>query len=238
MSFNVYICCWCNTVSFYSLCISSSGGVRPGSRRQWAAREHGSRRWRKNSSYEKEMCCDGQEVLGNRTSERSVFVGHFTTFLNVFLLNYKYVVRRHWLILAIVLFQSAVCDFLFFFVGFKYINFCHILFFSVFPWWSFMTTTAMCCVQVNQKILNRLHQVQRITRRLKKERRYMTSCRYLKVFFFLCGWTFLPEGLPENSADLQRFLMKTLDHHGDDYRNAQLTILLEVRFRDIKMLQN
>ncbi|XP_038140124.1 TCF3 fusion partner [Cyprinodon tularosa] len=48
--------------------------------------------------------------------------------------------------------------------------------------------------QVNQKILNRLHQVQRITRRLKKER---------------------------------RFLMKTLDHHGDDYRNAQLTILLE-----------
>lgn len=48
--------------------------------------------------------------------------------------------------------------------------------------------------QVNQKILGRLHQVQRITRRLKKER---------------------------------RFLMKTLDTHGDDYRNAQLTILLE-----------
>ncbi|XP_072250264.1 TCF3 fusion partner [Leuresthes tenuis] len=48
--------------------------------------------------------------------------------------------------------------------------------------------------QVNQKILGRLHQVQRITRRLKKER---------------------------------RFLMKTLDSHGDDYRNAQLTILLE-----------
>ncbi|KAK5862202.1 hypothetical protein PBY51_017623 [Eleginops maclovinus] len=48
--------------------------------------------------------------------------------------------------------------------------------------------------QVNQKILGRLHQVQRITRRLKKER---------------------------------RFLMKTLDAHGDDYRNAQLTILLE-----------
>ncbi|XP_068616120.1 TCF3 fusion partner isoform X1 [Brachionichthys hirsutus] len=48
--------------------------------------------------------------------------------------------------------------------------------------------------QVNQKILARLHQVRRITRRLKKER---------------------------------RFLMKTLDAHGDDYRNAQLTILLE-----------
>ncbi|RVE62871.1 hypothetical protein OJAV_G00160430 [Oryzias javanicus] len=48
--------------------------------------------------------------------------------------------------------------------------------------------------QVNQKILGRLHLVQRITRRLKKER-----------------W----------------FLMKTLDAHGDDYRNAQLTILLE-----------
>ncbi|KAK2910166.1 hypothetical protein Q8A73_007881 [Channa argus] len=48
--------------------------------------------------------------------------------------------------------------------------------------------------QVNQKILGRLHQVQRITRRLKKER---------------------------------RFLMKTLDTHGDDYRNAHLTILLE-----------
>ncbi|KAM6910093.1 TCF3 fusion partner [Xenentodon cancila] len=48
--------------------------------------------------------------------------------------------------------------------------------------------------QVNQKILGRLHQVQRITRRLKKER---------------------------------RFLMKTLDAHGDNYRNAQLTILLE-----------
>uniref|UniRef100_A0AAV2MCI6 INO80 complex subunit F domain-containing protein n=1 Tax=Knipowitschia caucasica TaxID=637954 RepID=A0AAV2MCI6_KNICA len=48
--------------------------------------------------------------------------------------------------------------------------------------------------QVNQKILGRLHQVQRIARRMKKER---------------------------------RFLMKTLDAHGDDYRKAQLTILLE-----------
>ncbi|KAM9805915.1 TCF3 fusion partner [Syngnathus typhle] len=48
--------------------------------------------------------------------------------------------------------------------------------------------------QVNHKILGRLHQVQRLTRRLKKER---------------------------------RFLMKTLDGHGDDYRNAQLTMLLE-----------
>ncbi|KAG7475835.1 hypothetical protein JOB18_038341 [Solea senegalensis] len=47
---------------------------------------------------------------------------------------------------------------------------------------------------VNQKMLGRLHQVQRITRRLKKER---------------------------------RFLMKTLDVHGDDYRNAQLTIFIE-----------
>ncbi|KAM6967827.1 TCF3 fusion partner [Aplochiton taeniatus] len=48
--------------------------------------------------------------------------------------------------------------------------------------------------QVNQRVLGRLHQVQRLTRRLKKER---------------------------------RFLMKTLDAHGDDYRNSQLTILLE-----------
>ncbi|KAK6326808.1 hypothetical protein J4Q44_G00024530 [Coregonus suidteri] len=48
--------------------------------------------------------------------------------------------------------------------------------------------------QVNEKILGRLHQLQRLTRRMKKER---------------------------------RFLMKTLDAHGDDYRNAQLTILLE-----------
>lgn len=29
--------------------------------------------------------------------------------------------------------------------------------------------------------------------------------------------------------------MKTLDGHGDDYRNAQLTILLEVRMRWIRM---
>lgn len=48
--------------------------------------------------------------------------------------------------------------------------------------------------QVNERILGRLHQVQALTRRMKKER---------------------------------RFLMKTLDAHGDDYRNAQLTILLE-----------
>ncbi|XP_050986604.1 TCF3 fusion partner [Labeo rohita] len=48
--------------------------------------------------------------------------------------------------------------------------------------------------QVNEKILGRLHQVQRLTRRLRKER---------------------------------RFLMKTLDSYGDDYRTAQLTITLE-----------
>ncbi|XP_067248168.1 TCF3 fusion partner [Chanodichthys erythropterus] len=48
--------------------------------------------------------------------------------------------------------------------------------------------------QVNEKILGRLHQVQRLTRRLRKER---------------------------------RFLMKTLDSYGDDYRTAQLTIPLE-----------
>nr|XP_029544933.1 TCF3 fusion partner homolog isoform X3 [Oncorhynchus nerka] len=56
--------------------------------------------------------------------------------------------------------------------------------------------------QVNEKILGRLHQVQRLTRHMKKER---------------------------------RFLMKTLDAHGDDYRNAQLTISLEVRMRYSKM---
>ncbi|XP_048881754.1 TCF3 fusion partner isoform X1 [Brienomyrus brachyistius] len=48
--------------------------------------------------------------------------------------------------------------------------------------------------QVNEKILGRLHQVHRLTRRLKKER---------------------------------RFLMKTLNSYGDDYRSAYLTILLE-----------
>ncbi|KAL4616689.1 TCF3 fusion partner [Arapaima gigas] len=48
--------------------------------------------------------------------------------------------------------------------------------------------------QVNERILARLHQVQRITRRLKRER---------------------------------RFLMKTLNSYGDDYRSAHLTILLE-----------
>ncbi|KAI2655812.1 hypothetical protein H4Q32_024433 [Labeo rohita] len=49
------------------------------------------------------------------------------------------------------------------------------------------------CKEIEQ-ILGRLHQVQRLTRRLRKER---------------------------------RFLMKTLDSYGDDYRTAQLTITLE-----------
>nr|XP_015194957.1 PREDICTED: TCF3 fusion partner [Lepisosteus oculatus] len=48
--------------------------------------------------------------------------------------------------------------------------------------------------QVNERILSRLHQVCRLTRRLKKER---------------------------------RFLMKTLTSYGDDFRSAQLTLLLE-----------
>ncbi|KAF5903956.1 TCF3 fusion partner, partial [Clarias magur] len=48
--------------------------------------------------------------------------------------------------------------------------------------------------QVNERMLARLHRVQRLTRRLKKER---------------------------------RFLMKTLDTYGDDYRNAEITIPLE-----------
>ncbi|KAI4896908.1 hypothetical protein NFI96_031622 [Prochilodus magdalenae] len=52
--------------------------------------------------------------------------------------------------------------------------------------------------QVNERILGRLHQVQRLTRRLKKERRQE-----------------------------RQFLMKTLDSYGDDYRTAQLTISLE-----------
>lgn len=47
---------------------------------------------------------------------------------------------------------------------------------------------------VNEKLLNRLKNVRKITQRLKKER---------------------------------RFLMKCLDSHGDSYRTAQLTILLE-----------
>ncbi|XP_067833459.1 TCF3 fusion partner [Heptranchias perlo] len=47
---------------------------------------------------------------------------------------------------------------------------------------------------VNEKLLNRLDYVGKVTRRLKRER---------------------------------RFLMKTLDSHGDGYRTAQLTILLE-----------
>ncbi|XP_028677634.1 TCF3 fusion partner [Erpetoichthys calabaricus] len=48
--------------------------------------------------------------------------------------------------------------------------------------------------QVNERILHRLHQVQKLTRQLKKER---------------------------------RFLMKTLNAYGDDYRSAQLAIPLE-----------
>ncbi|XP_058874371.1 TCF3 fusion partner homolog isoform X2 [Acipenser ruthenus] len=48
--------------------------------------------------------------------------------------------------------------------------------------------------QVNERTLNRLHQVQKLSRQLKKER---------------------------------RFLMKTLNSYGDDYRSAQLTFLLE-----------
>ncbi|XP_067402559.1 TCF3 fusion partner [Emydura macquarii macquarii] len=48
--------------------------------------------------------------------------------------------------------------------------------------------------QVNERVLNRLHQVQKITRRLKQER---------------------------------RFLMRVLDSYGDDYRQSQLTIVLE-----------
>ncbi|XP_019357251.1 PREDICTED: TCF3 fusion partner [Gavialis gangeticus] len=48
--------------------------------------------------------------------------------------------------------------------------------------------------QVNERVLNRLHHVQKITRRLKQERRY---------------------------------LMKILDSYGDDYRQSQLTIVLE-----------
>ncbi|PWA23889.1 hypothetical protein CCH79_00010841 [Gambusia affinis] len=74
--------------------------------------------------------------------------------------------------------------------------------------------------QVNQKILGRLHQVQRITRRLKKERRYETSMSIKSFYAYL-------QVLPECSADFHRFLMKALDAHGDDYRNSQLTILLE-----------
>ncbi|KAM7134521.1 TCF3 fusion partner isoform 1-T1 [Macrochelys suwanniensis] len=48
--------------------------------------------------------------------------------------------------------------------------------------------------QVNERVLNRLHHVQKITRRLKQER---------------------------------RFLMRVLDSYGDDYRQSQLTIVLE-----------
>ncbi|XP_051574242.1 TCF3 fusion partner homolog isoform X3 [Myxocyprinus asiaticus] len=49
-------------------------------------------------------------------------------------------------------------------------------------------------MRVNEKILGRLYHVQRLTRRLRKER---------------------------------RFLLKTLDSYGDDYRTADLTIPLE-----------
>ncbi|KAI5105739.1 TCF3 fusion partner, partial [Silurus meridionalis] len=50
--------------------------------------------------------------------------------------------------------------------------------------------------RVNERTLARLHRVQRLTRRLKKERR--------------------------------QFLMKTLDAYGDDYRNAELAVSLEL----------
>ncbi|XP_066843261.1 TCF3 fusion partner, partial [Anser cygnoides] len=48
--------------------------------------------------------------------------------------------------------------------------------------------------EVNERVLGRLQQVQRITRRLQQER---------------------------------RFLMKVLDSYGDEYRQGQLTFLLE-----------
>nr|XP_014427891.1 TCF3 fusion partner [Pelodiscus sinensis] len=48
--------------------------------------------------------------------------------------------------------------------------------------------------QVNERVLNRLHHVQKITRRLKQER---------------------------------KFLMRVLDSYGDDYRQSQLTFVLE-----------
>ncbi|XP_068953251.1 TCF3 fusion partner isoform X1 [Petaurus breviceps papuanus] len=54
---------------------------------------------------------------------------------------------------------------------------------------------------VNERVLNRLHQVQRITRRLRQER---------------------------SPAVLDpRFLMRVLDSYGDDYRKSQFTIVLE-----------
>uniref|UniRef100_K7F6C1 TCF3 fusion partner n=1 Tax=Pelodiscus sinensis TaxID=13735 RepID=K7F6C1_PELSI len=49
-------------------------------------------------------------------------------------------------------------------------------------------------VEVNERVLNRLHHVQKITRRLKQER---------------------------------KFLMRVLDSYGDDYRQSQLTFVLE-----------
>ncbi|KAB1275004.1 TCF3 fusion partner [Camelus dromedarius] len=64
--------------------------------------------------------------------------------------------------------------------------------------------------QVNERVLNRLHQVQRITRRLQQER----SCQKTK----LSAWWLLSG---------RRFLMRVLDSYGDDYRASQFTIVLE-----------
>lgn len=56
----------------------------------------------------------------------------------------------------------------------------------------------------------------------------------VKQLMFKTFWThFLLYNSSQNSVNLYRFLMKTLDAHGDDYRNAQLTILLEVRIRPV-----
>ncbi|ELK32904.1 TCF3 fusion partner like protein [Myotis davidii] len=66
--------------------------------------------------------------------------------------------------------------------------------------------------QVNERVLNRLHQVQRITRRLQQERR--------------------DEGVPWRLLSGRRFLMRVLDSYGDDYRASQFTILLEIKVEE------
>ncbi|KAK1329754.1 hypothetical protein QTO34_009937 [Cnephaeus nilssonii] len=88
--------------------------------------------------------------------------------------------------------------------------------------------------QVNERVLNRLHQVQRITRRLQQERRKMGDRAFTEGFHegvragcrgpFPCRSE--TKGSP--AAPLRRrFLMRVLDSYGDDYRASQFTIMLE-----------
>nr|XP_048308086.1 TCF3 fusion partner isoform X2 [Myodes glareolus] len=81
--------------------------------------------------------------------------------------------------------------------------------------------------QVNERVLNRLHQVQRITRRLQQERRYHSACSGLSTSVPTCSHHLSPCVPSLVFLAFTRFLMRVLDSYGDDYRASQFTIVLE-----------